>query len=335
MSVGAAEISVIYDNYDVTPLVKSVEWSGHSEKPNRQLNVSLANTLNGRSQAVKINKGRFVEFRNNGTLLFRGVVFSTNISDRGDLDMTVYDENYYLLKSSDSRKFTNVKASEIIVRLCKDFGIPYGTITNTGYVIPKLIFREKTLHDMILYALTLTKKQTGKRYFLSNRSGKLYLTAPESNPSKWVIEAGSNLTAASYSTSIEETKSRVKVVGGKNDAIVVTLTNNSLAKSYGIMQEVELMEEKSTKSQVEQRARALLKERGVIDDQASVDAIGIDSVVTGTAVYVNEPMTGIVGGYYVTSDTHRFANGAHTMSLELSFTYDLPKIEIEKEVLGK
>lgn len=329
-------IKVIYDNYDITPLVTSVEWSGHSEKFNRQLDVSVKNTLDGRKQVVKFANGKAIRFYNDSKLLFVGVVFTWDASTTGEVTVTAYDENVYLAKSNDVRKFTNMKASDIARRLCKDFGIPVGTIADTGYVIPKLIMRDKSLSDILLYALTLTRKQTGKRFFISNRAGKFYLTSAKSQTSKYLIEAGTNIIDASYSQSIEETITQVKVIGGKKDVHTVKLKNADLAKKYGVMQAVEIMEEKSTKSQVEQRAKTLLKERGIIDDQANVEALGIDDVITGTAIYVREPMTGITGGYYVTSDSHRYdGNGTHTMSLEISHTYDLPKIEIEKEALGK
>ncbi|AZU61080.1 XkdQ/YqbQ family protein [Neobacillus mesonae] len=328
-------INVRYGKYDITEIVTNVEWSGHSEKPNRQLNVSLKNTLDGETQVIKIEKGGLVEFRNNKVLLFRGIVFATDINELGDMSITAYDENIYLTKSTDNRKFTKMKASEIASRICKDYGLLIGGISDTGYVIPKLIMRDKSLHDILLYALTLTKKQTGKRFFIWNRGGKFYLRAATENPSKYLIERGRNIISASYSETIEDTITQVKVIGGKKDQHVVKLKNATLAKKYGVMQAVEQMDEKATKSQVEQRARTLLKERGVIDDQATVEVLGIDDVITGSAVYVKESMTGIVGGYYVTSDSHTYSNGVHTMTLELSKTYDLPKIEIEKEALGK
>lgn len=318
-------ISVKYDGVDITQLVKSVTWSGHSDKPNRQLDLSLQNTTDGKSKVINIVNGKFVEFRSEGVLLFRGVVFQTQISLNGDMSVTTYDENYYLTKSNDQRTFKKVKASDIVKRLCSDFGIPTGKIADTGYVIPKLIMDDKTLYETMKLALTQTKKQTGKRFFIFNRGGKLYLEKLASTFSKYIIEVGSNLTSASYSTSIEDMKTQVKVIGGKKDIYVVKIKDGTLAGKYGIMQLVDKMDEKATKSQVEQRARTLLKQNAVIDDKATIESIGIDDVITGVQVYVREPLTGIVGTYYITADTHTYENGNHTMSLELSHTYDLPE----------
>jgi hypothetical protein len=331
-----ARLKVIYDSsYDITPIVTSAEWSGHSEKPNRQLSLILKNTLDGRKQAMTFEKGKRIEFRNQSFIRFIGVIFSTNINEKGDMQITAYDENIYLLKSVETRKFSKVKASDIAKKLCKDFGIEYGQISDTGYVIPKLIFRNnQTLYDILLKALTLTRNQTGKRFFIWNKNGRLMLTSGVEQKGQYMIEAGTNIVNASYSESIEETKTRVKVTGGKEGKFVSTEKDANLEKHYGIMQVIEKMDEDATKSQVEQRAKQLLKERAVIDDTATITALGIDEVITGTAVYVREPMTGIIGGYYITSDSHSYQNGLHLMTLELSHTYDLPPIEITKEELG-
>ncbi|WP_438824068.1 XkdQ/YqbQ family protein [Bacillus sp. JJ1503] len=312
----------------------SVDWSGHSEKPNRQITLSLKNTLDGRSQEVEFLNGGRIEFRNHSKVNFIGVIFSTDISENGDMHITAYDENIYLLKSVETRKFSKMKASDIAKRLCADFGIPAGQIADTGYVIPTLICREKSLYEILLMALTVTRNQTGKRFFIWSKNGRLMITTGSGQVSKYMIEAGTNILNANYSQSIEETKTRVKVFGGKDGKFVASARNGTLENEIGIMQVVEKMNEDATKSQVEQRAKQLLKERAVIDDQATVTALGIDEIITGTAVYVREPMTGIIGGYYVTNDSHRYENGSHIMTLQLSHTYDLPSIEVTKEELG-
>jgi len=320
---------------DITEFVKSVETSGHSEKFNRQLNATIHNTQDGRKQAFKVAEGESISFEWEKKRIFVGIVFAFDVDVTGAMTLTCYDSNVYLVKSKDIRKFTNKKASDIVRQIAKDFGIPIGEIADTGYVIPKLIFRDTSLYEMILTALTLTRKQTGKRFFVDNKDGKLTLTTPASAKKRFILKAGDNITGATYSRSIEETKTQVKVSGGdKKKPVTSIVKNEALRQKYGVMQHVEIMDEKATASQVKQRAANLLAEMAVINDQANVDAFGIPEVITGTAIYVVEPMTGLVGGYYVSNDTHTFEGGLHTMSLELSRTYDLPPIEIDKEVLG-
>ncbi|AND39623.1 XkdQ/YqbQ family protein [Cytobacillus oceanisediminis] len=311
-------------------IVTSVIWSGSVMDGIRKLEVSLANTVDGRKRAVSIREGGEIRFYKDNKELFRGIVFLYDIRANGEQSITAYDEFVYLTKNQESRKFTGMTASQIMKRLCSDFDIPVGTIANTGYVIPKLIMEDRSLKEIIVTALTLTKKQTGKRFFVYSQNGRMYLSERKTMARKWIIENGVNLIDASYSVSMEDLRTQVKVIGGdEKNPIISTLKNNTLTKLYGTMQHIEESSEAKTKSQVEQLAKQLLKDLGNLSDEASIEAIGIDDVVAGSAVYVIEAMTGLKGGYYVSTDSHRFEGGNHTMSLTLTATDELPELEYQ------
>lgn len=322
-------VQVIYEG---TPLlVERATWSGDVTQAARKLDVSLVNTVDGRTQAMRIEHGKELRLIYDGRELFRGVVFAHRIDDHGMMTVTAYDENTYLTRNYDTRKFAKMTASGIVKRLCNDFGIATGTIADTGYVIPKLVLRDKSIWDMMTIALTYSRKQTGRRFFIYSREGKLYLSERKDAVVRWVLENGRNITSASYSQSIEDMRTQVKVIGGdpEKKPIIATVKNDALIKRFGIMQHLENVDPDMTRSQVEQRAKQLLAELGTVDDDARVDALGNPEVVAGAAVYVRESMTGIVGGFYVSTDSHTFANGNHTMSLTLSATDDLPTMEYE------
>lgn len=332
-----SDIEVIYDGTDVTNIVKSVTWSGDVMQACRTLTFTLSNIQSDKKQKIiEIENGKGVRFSNKGTVLFRGVVFNADISSTGDSMVTAYDENVYLTKSSDSRKFTDVKASEIVKRICDDFSIPVGHISDTGYVIPKLILRGKSLYDIIITALTVTSKQNGKRFIIGNEDGKVTLRERKEQVSEWVIEQGVNIVSANYSQSIEDLRSTVKVEGGddKNNPIIAKVKDDKLIDKYGTMQHLEKADSKLNKSQIEQLARELLAQLGTINDDANVEALGINEVMAGSSVYVKEELTGIIGGYYVITDNHTFEGRKHTMSITLSATDELPKMEYQapKEV---
>ncbi|NGQ95506.1 hypothetical protein G3578_10110 [Brevibacillus sp. SYP-B805] len=324
-------IEVVYDGKPLLGIT-SITWSGETRQPFRKLEVSLKNTRDGRTQLTRIEHGKELRLVNDDRELFRGPVFSFNINARGDMDVVAYDENIYLVKNQDTRKFANMTASAIIKRLCSDFGIPTGTIVDTGYVIPKLILHEKTLWDMMVTALTVTRKQTGRRYFISSKEGRIQLSPRKEQIVRVVLENGRNILDASYSQSIEEMRTQVKVIGGdeEKNPVIAVVKNDTLIQRYGIMQHLERAESDATSSQVQQLAQQLLKDLGTIDDEATIEAIGDDSVTAGTAIYAREQMTGIIGGYYITADRHTFQNGVHTMSLTLSATDDLPALEYEE-----
>lgn len=330
-------ISVILNNkLDISQYVIDATYSGDSTKFNHTLNLTLNMTQDGRKRALTFSEGDVLVFRSYGVVRFIGYVFAQERSSSGTVTITAYDSNVYLAKSTDSRIFKNKKASDIVRALAKDFEITTGAIADTGYVIPFLRMSNKTLYDMVLTALTLTRRQTGKRYFIGNDKGKLTLVEGVKTPKRYIFKDGENLISATYSRSIEDTKTQVKVIGGKQGKeTVVTVKNNTARKKYGVLQALELMDEKATASQVKQRATTLLKEQSAVSEQFNVEVVGVPEVDIGTAVYIQNAMTNTNGAFYVTSVTHTYSAGLHTMSLELTRTYELPDITIDEEATKK
>lgn len=316
------------------PIVKSINWSGDIKQAARKLVVEISNTGDLRDLYMKFEKGGELRLvLNEKQELFRGVLFADQINSDGQMTLTAYDENIYLTKSKDTKVFRNQSASAVVKRLCNEFSIPVGEIHDTGYVIPKLVYRDKTLFEMMVMALTETQKQNGERFLITSKEGKLQLLARKEQEGKWVLENGANLINASYSQSIEETRTQIKVVGGdaKKQELSVSAKDGELIKRFGIMQHLEKPEQGMTKSQMDQRAKQLLKDLATIEDMAQIECLGIPDIVSGSCVYVKESMTGILGGYYVSADDHKFENGSHTMSLTLSATDDIPKMEYKEE----
>ncbi|MCA1294576.1 hypothetical protein LBW89_16245 [Paenibacillus sp. alder61] len=321
-------------NVYLDPIVKSINWSGDIKQAARKLVVEVSNTGDLRDLYMMFEKG--AELRlilDEKRELFRGVLFADQINSKGQMTLTAYDENIYLTKNKDTKIFRNQSASAIVKRLCHEFSIPMGEIQDTGYVIPKLVFREKTLFEMMVTALTETQKQNGQYFWITSREGKLQLLARKEQKGKWVLENGVNLLDATYSQSIEETRTQIKVIGGdvEKKAIMASAKDGELIRRFGIMQHVEKPEKDMTQSQMEQRAKQLLEDLATIEDQARIECLGIPDVVSGSCVYVKEAVTGILGGYYISADEHRFENGSHTMSLTLSATDDIPEMEYSEQ----
>lgn len=323
----------IQDIY-ITPIVKSVNWSGDIKQAYRSLTVEISNTLDGIKQIINIEQGRQLRFIYEDNLLFTGIIFSTNIDNNGQMSITAYDENIYLTKNIDTRIFRKLTATAIIKRICNDFEMLQGDIVETGFIIPKLILRDKTLYDMMITALTETEKHTGRRFILFSKEGKLNLLERKEQTVKWVLENGINILSANYSQSIEDLKTQVKVIGGdiEKNPVITTVKNDSLSEQFGIMQHLESVNSDMTKSQINQLAKQLLEDLGIISDEAGIECLGIIDVISGVSVYVRESMTDIIGNYYVSSDNHLFEGDNHTMSIRLSATDDLPKLEYEEAI---
>lgn len=244
---------------------------------------------------------------------------------------TARDIRWWLTRSKMDKKFENMTASEIFQSLCKTLGINTGTVEDTGVKFSVLHFLKKTPWDMIITALTETRKQSGKRYTTRIKNGNLELIEKLNQTAQWVIEEGVNLIDASYDESIESTYTQVKVVGkdSKGNEISAVQKNEEAQKLYGIMQEYIGQSDKVTQAEVNAIAAQKLKELSALQKSGSIKTYGIEGVETGTGVYVIDNETGLVGGFYVESDSHKYSNGCHEMSLTLAWTDELPEIEYQ------
>jgi len=332
--VSVSALKVLYYSgdkiYYITELVTQVQTSGDVTQADRTCTISLLNTKNGTTQAVTFSLGREIRVYENNNEIFRGIIFQTEIKDTGEMTITANDYNRYLTKNTDSLKFTKIKASQMIKSICKKYGIDYGTIDDTGYVFPKLIFRDKTLYDMIVTALTETKKKTGRVFILGNEKGKLTLRERKTQVKRLIITDGSNLLSADYSQSIEDLRNSVRITGKNGaDAAGVTVSDNTSIKKYGLMREKK-DEPDNTDAKNRTLAKQLLKELNKVTTESNVEALGDSSIIAGKQVVVTEKMTGLSGGFYVLTDTHTYsANGSHTMSLKVSKTLELNEIDYE------
>lgn len=160
--------------------------------------------------------------------------------------------------------------------------------------------------------------------------GKLTLKHGASD-TMYVFKDGENLISATYSRSIEDTKTQAKVIGGKKGKeTAVTVKSKAMIPKYGVLQAYEVMDESASPSQIRQRAQTLLQQQAVVEEQLSIEVLGVPEVDVGTPVYFSNQMTKRAGAYFVTAITHNHAE-VYTMSLELSRTFELPDITINED----
>ncbi|MED4456204.1 NlpC/P60 family protein [Metabacillus fastidiosus] len=327
------QINVIYyADKKVTYLdgvIQSISITGDVARSCRKCEISFKNTSDGRSRLIDIKMGKEIRILHNKNELFRGIIFNNGRNERGEETITVYDPNIYLSKNSDVIKENNITASELIKKLAKSFGIKTGRIDNTGHKIPKLYIAGKTLYDMIVIALTETQKATGQRYMLQNNKGALELIAVRT-ATKWLrVEDGRNLISASYSESIEDVKTKVKITSGDEFNPTQTAVAGGTSE-YGTMQHYEHNSDADAASKINDLAKQLLNAWNKPKTEMDVETLGVADIVSGTAIIVQNKLTGLKGSYFVLADSHRFTtDGVHTMSLTLSKTLDLPYQEYE------
>lgn len=314
--------------YDVTQLVEQAKWKGRKGSPSRTLDVTLIDD-DGYKHArsgIDVEQGHQCIFSYDGVELFRGIIMSQTQTQAKKLQFTAYDNGIYLANNKDTFCYENKTASEIFQDCCARFNLPVGEVAKCSYKIPELTKSKTTAFDAIADALSLDFDATGIRHYVASDKGKLNLLTRRENILQWVIEVGQNLTSYSYSRSIEDIKTRVKMVS-KEGTTVAEKSNAELEKRIGIFQEIDQPDESLTAAQVNDLIASIMEEKGTPQRTLSVEAVGIAEVISGIGVYIIIPELEISRTFYVDEDTHTFKDNEHTMSLKLNYANDLAKEE--------
>lgn len=314
--------------YDVSQLVEKISWKGRKGSSARTLSVTLIDDdgyKHARSE-IDVEQGHQCLFSYNGTELFRGIIMKQTQSERKMLEFTAYDNGIYLANNKDTFTYENKTASEVFRDCCTRFGLPVGEVAKCSYKIPELTKSKTTAFDAIADALSLDFDATGIRHYVSSEKGKLNLLTRRENIMQWVIEVGQNLSTYSYTRSIEDIKTRVKMVS-KEGTTIAEKSNSALEGKIGVFQEIDKPDESLTTAQVNDLIESMLEEKSTPERTLSVEAVGIPEVISGIGVYIIIPELGLSRTFYVDEDTHTFEDNSHRMSLKLNYANDLSKKE--------
>ena len=300
---------------DISQLVKTKVWSGDYQQAARKLEINVIKSSTDKNiPVVNINPGNMIKFLDDsGNELFQGYVFDRDKAKSSkEIKYTIYDGLYYLTKDKGTYNFKKMTAEGITKKVASDFNIPIGNLASTG-IVQSIIVQGETIYDIIMKVYTAASKHTGKKYISIMQNGRLNVIEKGKIIANYILSEDTNITDSEYSDNIENMVNRVKIYDDKNNYIG-KVENSDWIKLYGILQDVYTKEKGKN---VNTEAKAMLKD---IERSASISVdMGDNACITGNAVKVKETFTGLVGLFYIDSDTHTFGNGHHKMELGLSF----------------
>ena len=149
-------------------------------------------------------------------------------------------------------------------------------------------------------------------YIPKMENGKLNVIEKGNTVAEYVLDGESNIIDSTYSESIENMISRVKIYD-ENGKQIGKVENADWIKKYGILQDVYKKEKGVNANTI---AKSMLQG---IEKTAEIEGLGNMQCITGNAVKIKEPYTGLTGLFYIDNDEHNFSNGQHTMRLGLAF----------------
>lgn len=310
--------------WDVTQLVEKVKWKGRKGSSARSLSVTLIDD-DGYQHArsgIDVEQGHQCIFSLDGKERFRGIIMSQGQTNKKRLTFTAYDNGIYLANNKDTFQYEDKTASDVFLDCCKRFGLPTGEVARCSYRIPELTKPKTTAFDAITDALSLDFDATGIRHYVASDKGKLSLLTRRENILQWVIEVGKNLIDYKYSKSIEDIKTRIKMLS-KEGTVIAEKSVPALEKKIGVFQDIQQPDESLTAAQVNELVSGILNEKSAPKRSLSITAPGIADVISGIGVYIIIPELGLSRTFYVDEDTHTFEDNKHTMSLRLNYANDI------------
>src|SRR5258706_4509374 len=347
--------------FDLTDLVTSLTWDYSRDRAAKHLSVSFQHhpnlrTILGGGGVIQlfgyaITPGNMV-FDEIGRYFIIDDDFSTE-TDAPALTVTIdcYDAMWYLANNQHTEVFHDKKASDIITSLCTDFGIPIGQIDDTGAVLPRLFFRDSSLYDIIITALTESRYIDGQRFVIYSDKGKIYVKKKVLPAKVFVFEYGENMFKVSLGRTLSEMKNRIRlysnqssgmntltgiidqaVDGASNDIAVLQAESNDtfMQGKYGLISEIltRITPDRYPTAQSYSDHLLLIKRR--VGWKGNIEGPNVNTMKWGDAVYVYEPLTQFVGQYYIVDGKHTVTRDKSSMSITMYYEDMLPENYFEK-----
>ena len=289
----------------ITEKVQAKTWSGSYRDCARQLSFSVL-------PEALAELGGMVRLYLGPDILFSGHIFSRSRDSLGKtIDGSALDNGLYLKKNSTYIAVRDQTAEAVTARLCGEFGVPCGDLAATGVPLSRN-FLGVSLYQIIQTMYTLAAEQTGKKYQIRFRSDRLQVVEKAIGPESIRLVPGSNLISCKSAESIEDMVNRVAVGLRK---LAQYDSPEDYAALYGLMQKAI---KASDREDPEAAARDILAQNG-ISTTITAQCLGNVKLITGNAVVVHEPVTGVDGLFWIMADSHTVKRGIYQTKVTLDF----------------
>ena len=291
----------------------SVTWSGTDNQASREIAFEIpSNPYDKNFENVPIKLGDLVYLYDDKTQLFVGTVTDRQKpAEAGTTTYTARDFMHYLLRSNTTKKFKNKSPEKITTAVCKELGIGTTALAKTKLNIASMWFEDQCIYDIIIKVYRKAKAKTKKKY-MPVMVGKKVSVVEKGKDSKVTLDQKVDITSATYHDTTDNMVDLVRIYNSSLKQIG-KVENKKQVSTYGTYQAT-YKKEKGVDAKKE--AKALLVG---ITKEATVEAIGDVRAISGRSITIHDKATGLFGKFYITSDSHTFENGVHTMSLSLSW----------------
>lgn len=308
------------EKLDITNLLINITWSGDYKSCARKLEFSLISSASDINiPKIDIPLMSIISFYEDDNELFVGFVYEREKSSDNSMSFLCYD---YCAKLNDIKVSYNIKnetASSIYNKFLTEYKLSKGDIVQANTKIKK-VFLGTTAYDMIMTAYTEEAKANGKKYMVYSKGDKFYASEKGIVKLKLAFEEGKNILSSNFKESVSNMVNKVLIVDDNGNK-VSEVVNDEWLKTYGLFQDIYKKEENKDANA---EAKAMLNG---VEQTCSLTGFGDTTCITGYGVQVKDTHTGLVGLFYIDSDTHTWEGGKYTIDLELNFKNIMNEVE--------
>lgn len=301
--------------YDITEFISSIVWSGSASQASRTLEITVVySPYDENIDDLSIGMGDWLKLYAEGdVLLIHAMVYTrSRVSEQGTISYTAYDDLNRLLKSNGTYNFKNTTPEKITKKVCSDLQIDVGGLAKTDVTIKSMLVDSESYYNIIMKAYTKDSKISRKKYIIMMYDKKLFVIEKGEIISDFYLSDTANITSSSYSESLDSVVNKVRIYNDKSKQEGEAINEESIAR-YGIFQ---------TTYTKEDGVNAVIAARNMltgIEKEASIEALGNIKCISGYGIIIKDSVTGLDGKFWIDGDTHTWADGKYTMSLDLVF----------------
>lgn len=280
--------------------------------------------------------GQPVELWYNGERWFFGFLLRRGKTHDRKVTFKAYDPLFYFKRTQDDYYIKNQTATQGFQYLAEQVGVKVYKLEDTGAVFEALYYSNSTPDKIAVDLMARTYKANTKKFWYRYNPGVdeegVYLYERTIPAKVWAFTVGINLTSASIEESVEETCSVIKLVNRETGKTVYEINNEALLQ-YGHQIHFEEID-KDKADTMESYAKELLAKLSVVTTTMNIEGVNPDRTMpqffSGDVIYVEEELTGIIGGFYIRNVTHTFeSDNLVDVSAEIIEAPDIPEIQYQ------
>lgn len=295
---------------DITQLATDITTTGSGKECSRTLRASIVQSPTDINlPVVEIKNGMPMVLQADGQYFVGTVMSYTRSTASSTIDVTAKDLGIYVKKNKITYKVKDLTPEAAARDMCALYDIPVSSMAATGFKFSRN-YLGVTLYDAIMTGYSLAAEENGKKYQLI-MEGTAVSVIERGEHIAAVLAERENLIEASYSESIENMINQVDIYD-KDGKLLQSITGDT---SYGVMRDQITLTDKDDGVA---KAEEMIRDNGV-KQSGNVRNVGNAACVSGAAVLIHEPYTGLWGEFWIASDTHSWKNGVYTNALTLEF----------------